>query len=93
MKKEVPSISFPEWQNDELRRLLEFPFAGRGLSEHMQEAARLAAFGYKTREIAVELGMPLNTAASWLREVKKKIGLGMNGLTRDLIQSIEEVLK
>ena len=82
-----------EWQTDKLRQLMEFPFAGRGLSEHMQEVARLAAFGYKTKEIAVELGMPLNTAASWLREVKDKTGLGMNGLTRDLINHIEEVLK
>ena len=82
-----------EWQTDKLRQLMEFPFVGRGLSEHMQEVARLAAFGYKTKEIAVELGMPLNTAASWLREVKDKTGLGMNGLTRDLIKSIEEILK
>ena len=81
------------WEIDKLRQLMEFPFVGRGLSEHMQEVARLAAFGFKTREIAVELGMPLNTAASWLREVKDKTGLGMNGLTRDLIKSIEEVLK
>ena len=93
MKKEVPSISYPEWQIDKLRELMKFPFAGHGLSEHMQEVARLAAFGYKTREIADKLGMPLNTAASWLREVKDKTGLGMNGLTRDLIKSIEEVLK
>ena len=82
-----------EWQTDQIRQLMEFPFAGRGLSEYMQEVARLAAFGYKTREIAVELGMPLNTAASWLREVKDKTGLGTAGLTRDLIKAIEEVLK
>lgn len=82
-----------EWKIDKLRQLLEFPFAGRGLSEHMQEVARLAAFGYRTAEIADKLGMPRNTAASWLREVKKKTGLGMAGLTRDLIKAIEEVLK
>lgn len=82
-----------EWRIDKLRQLLEFPFAGRGLTERQQEVARLAAFGFTTEEMATELGITRGGAGSHMRDIKKKIGFGKFGLTRDLMKRIGKVLK
>ncbi len=81
------------WRVDKLRQVMEFPFAGRGLSERQAEVARLAAFGYTTDEIAAELKIGRSSAGTHMMKTKKKIGLGKFGLTRDLIKQIDEILK
>lgn len=81
------------WRVDKLRQVMEFPFAGRGLSERQAEVARLAAFGYTTDEIAEVIERNRNTAGAHLMKIKKKLGLGKFDLTRDLIKQIEEILK
>jgi len=83
----------PNWRLDKLRTLLEYPFAGRGLTERQQELARLAAFGFTIEEIAAEIEITSGGAGSHMRDIKKKIGLGKSGLTRDLVERIEDVLK
>ena len=81
------------WRIDKLRQLLKYPFAGRGLTERQQELARLAAFGFTIEEIAAKIEITSGGAGSHMRDIKKKIGLGKSGLTRNLIERIKEVLK
>ncbi len=63
------------------------------LTERQAAVARLAAFGYTTDEIAAELGITRAGAGSHMANIKRKIGLGKFGLTRDLVKQIQEMLK
>ena len=80
------------WMIDKLRQLLEFPFAGRGLTERQQEIARLAAIGHTTDEIAAKLKLSRAGAGSHMRDIKTKTGMGKAALTKDLFKRIEKVL-
>ncbi len=78
---------------DDIRHLIEDPFGDRGLTPRQAAVARLAAFGYTTDEIAAELGIRRAGAGSHMANIKRRIGLGKFGLTRDLVKQIQEVLK
>jgi len=63
------------------------------LTDREKEAARLAAYGFKLREVGGLMGINVSTAGDYLSKIKKKTGLDKSDLTKTFINMIVEVLK
>jgi|GEM_PF-3618648 len=73
--------------------ILSDPFSDVSqLTEREKEAAKLGSYGFKLREIAVEMGISVSTAGDYISKVQKKTGLNKGELTRAFIEKIVEVL-
>jgi len=77
-----------------LTKLLVDPFSDiPQLTDREKEAAKLAAFGFKLRQIGEVMGVSGSTAGDYLSKIKKKTGLNKSELTQALIAKFVEVLK
>ena len=74
--------------------ILSNPFSDMSqLTEREKEAAKLAAYGFKLREIGKEMGISVSTAGDYISKIKKKTKLSKGELTRTLISMMVEVLR
>jgi len=74
--------------------ILNDPFSKKpNLTDREKLAAKLAAYGFKLREIGEEMGIGVSTAGDYLSKVKKKTNLSKGELTQAFINMIVEVLK
>jgi len=77
-----------------LAKILANPFSDiPQLTDREKEAAKLAAFGFKLRQIGEVMGISVSTAGDYLSKIKKKIGLNKSELTQALIAKFVEVLQ
>lgn len=81
----------PAEQLLQIKVLLEDPF-GDQLPKRQARAAKLAAFGWTTGEIAEEMGITKDGAGSLLRQVKATTGKGKYDLTKDLIARLQKIV-
>lgn len=73
--------------------ILNNPFSKKPLTDREKIAARLAAYGFKLREIGEVMEIGVSTAGDYLSKIKKKTGLSKGELTQEFVNMIVEVLK
>lgn len=76
-----------------LRDLLVDPFRDSNLTAKEREAARLAAFGYTSSEIAEKLGLKTGAVQNRIYFARLKLKVSKAGLTRLLMDQIERIVQ
>jgi len=76
------------------KEILADPFRNqKELTPREREIAQLAARGWSITEIGQELEIVPHTVAVFLNRIRLKIGVNRHGLTRQMIERLEEALK
>ena len=76
------------------REILDNPFRDeKELTEREREIALYAARGWTLTEISQELEIVPHTVAVFLNRIRLKLGVNRHGLTRQMIERLEEALQ
>ena len=83
----------PEIKIETLKKLIDHPFAGRGLTAKQAEAARLIAFGYSWKDAQKELDITKQALGARLKVACEKLKISSpKMLTREFFKLHSAIL-